>query len=228
MITAADFYTLIPDPSGSVCATWKKWLKLPITLYNLVNQILDSDGYVAGTVAIGDYIYSSAPLAETSSRKLANGQLLSKTTYSELWAKYGSHLYGADPGGDNFYLADHRGRFPVSVGTFTPDTGDPKTFTLAEEGGAAAKTIVEANIPPHKHVMSIMVPTGAGYWPADDLYGTGVSQSSGSVVDDTSDSRARCWPLTSGDETGSETPSAATAIDILNPYLGVYVYVRVK
>jgi hypothetical protein len=62
---------------------------------------------------------------------LCDGRAISKTTYAALWAAIGSaHVYGTDPGGNNFKIPDIRNRVVFCKGT------DSEFNTLGETGGS--------------------------------------------------------------------------------------------
>ena len=227
-ITAADFKSLIPDPSASLCATFKKWLKLPITLYNFVQQVTDTLGNIAGGLELGDYIYSSSPLAESASRKLANGQELSKAEYPELWAKYGADIYGPSGSGTNFKLPNFSGRFPVVAGTFTnPDTSATQTFTLAQKGGEEIHKLLTAEMPKHRHTGDAVT---AGQYGLIRRSGVGEVVTTPDADAAYSGVEPQVGQNPSDPESMSPIPEAGgdTPHNNIPPFLGVYCYVRVK
>lgn len=73
-----------------------------------------------------------------------NGQEVSQSTYAALWAQFGGHIYGADPGGGNFVLPDLRNRSIFGSGS---------TYALAEYGGEATHTLTESELPSHTHTV---------------------------------------------------------------------------
>lgn len=98
-----------------------------------------------------------------------DGSEVSKTTYSELWAFYGSHVYGtpSDPT-NNFLIPDYRGRAIVgtdnmnnSVGTGGGDAGRVTSAgsgidgdTLGDDGGSETVTISTTTLATHSHTIN--------------------------------------------------------------------------
>ena len=83
---------------------------------------------------------------------LANGDIVSRTTYSALFTAIGT-TYGVGDGSTTFALPDMRSRVPVGVGTGTNLTARTLGGTVGQEN----TTLLEANLPPHQHAFS---PTG--------------------------------------------------------------------
>ena len=92
-----------------------------------------------------------------------NGALVSRTTYSELFAAIGTS-YGAGDGSTTFALPDLRGRVPVGL-----DTAQIEFDNLGETGGAKTHTLTTAEMPSHTH-------TVLGASGTDNLDFDGVSQ----------------------------------------------------
>jgi len=83
---------------------------------------------------------------------LANGDIVSRTTYSALFTAIGT-TYGVGDGLTTFALPDMRSRVPVGVGTGSGLTARTLGGTVGQEN----TTLLEANLPPHQHAFS---PTG--------------------------------------------------------------------
>ena len=79
---------------------------------------------------------------------LLNGQAVSRTIYSELFALYGTK-YGAGDGATTFNLPDRRTR--VAVGK---DIDDDTFNILGKTGGEKSHTLSIDEIPSHNHTMS--------------------------------------------------------------------------
>lgn len=75
---------------------------------------------------------------------LCQGQAISRTTYAGLFAAIGT-TYGVGDGSTTFNLPNLQDRFPI---------GSSGTKALGATGGAATKTLVEANLPSHTHSMA--------------------------------------------------------------------------
>lgn len=103
--------------------------------------------YILGTIY---------PWSETTVPSWAlelNGQAVSRTAYSGLFALYGTS-YGVGDGSTTFNLPDWTGRVPVGF-----KTGDTNFGTMKAKVGEAAHTLTVPEIPPHAHQPG---PGGAG------------------------------------------------------------------
>lgn len=83
---------------------------------------------------------------------LANGDIVSRSTYSALFTAIGT-TYGAGDGSTTFALPDMRSRVPVGVGTGSGLTARTLGGTVGEEN----TTVGATNLPSHSHTFS---PTG--------------------------------------------------------------------
>lgn len=75
---------------------------------------------------------------------IADGRALNRTTYSALFAKFGT-TFGAGDGSTTFNLPNPTGRLPIGVDA---------NHLLGELEGTETKTLVEANLPSHGHSMA--------------------------------------------------------------------------
>ncbi|MEM8980603.1 MAG: tail fiber protein [Pseudomonadota bacterium] len=82
---------------------------------------------------------------------LCDGQLLSVTSYSALFSILGT-TYGGD-GRTTFALPDLRGRAPIHAGQ-GPGLSDHRP---GQKGGNETTTLTPANLPPHKHDVTVVV-----------------------------------------------------------------------
>lgn len=76
---------------------------------------------------------------------LLNGQAVSRTDYSELFALYGT-TFGSGDGSTTFNLPDMRKRVPVGK-----DSSDSDFDTLGKTGGEKTHKLTTAELPSHKH-----------------------------------------------------------------------------
>lgn len=81
---------------------------------------------------------------------LANGQAVSRTTYSELFALWGT-TFGAGDGSTTFNVLNKKGR--VGVGK---DASDTDFDTIGETRGSKTHTLTVAEIPAHKHSLQFV------------------------------------------------------------------------
>lgn len=117
-----------------------------------------------------------------------DGDAISRTTYSDLFAVIGT-AYGTGDGSTTFNLPDLRGRFPVgqddmggsAASRLTTGLGGIDGATLGASGGTSTKTLTTTELPAHTH-------TGTTSTASDHTH-TGSTSSGGShshyVVDGT-------------------------------------------
>lgn len=109
----------------------------------------------------------------------ADGQNASRTTYSVLFALYGT-IWGAGDGATTFALPDMRRRSPVGAGGTGTGT---LANTVGSTGGEEAHALTSAENGPHSHTAPTYDAGGGGSWAAgtvDILRGTPSTNSSGS------------------------------------------------
>lgn len=121
---------------------------LQAQLQNILNDI---EGYLDTSSVINDIRNSVIPLGSivpftgenppSSSWLLAQGQAISRTTYSELFGLYGTR-YGLGDGVNTFNLPDLRAKVPVGAGL---------GYTLADEGGEATHQLTLEEMAQHSH-----------------------------------------------------------------------------
>jgi microcystin-dependent protein len=154
--TPAQALELVSDPTASLCGNFvRSLLRLPVLFYQFVSYLIDADGNPISLVEPGDYIFSASVLAESTHRKLANGQELSKTTYAALYAKIGDVFATMDgqaaPASGNFRVPKVGGRFPLPVGAL-PTTAT--AVTNGAIGGAELHELDLTEIPAHSHSLN--------------------------------------------------------------------------
>ena len=138
------------------------------------------------TGAVLPYAVSAAPTGFL----LCNGQAVSRSTYSTLFAVVSS-LYGAGNGSSTFNVPDLRGRFlagwDAGTSVLTSVTaGMILGSSIANTGGVEAVTLSVAQIPSHNHTYTIRA-TGnrgndgpAAVWTSTSTDNTGSTGGSGS------------------------------------------------
>lgn len=144
-----EFKAEISSPEATLCGNFiSTLLKLPTSLYKLVNWLLDSNGNVTNEFkqqilpagVISPYAGASVP----TDWLLCNGQEVARADYPELFAAIGI-LYGTPSGSTTFKLPDLRNRFPIGAGT----------NALAEAGGDEERTLDDdmlGGLLTHQHV----------------------------------------------------------------------------
>ena len=110
-------------------------------LGNWEEIILEPSG---DTLPIGAITQFSGSIAPTN-WLFCNGQAISRTEYSELFAIIGTH-YGEGDGSTTFNLPDFIGRVPVGL-----DAEDPDFDALGDFGGEKNHTLTVAEMPAHNH-----------------------------------------------------------------------------
>lgn len=201
-VTPADFTP--PTPTMDECEGLSLAIfQIPAKVWQLINWMMDSSGVVTrafakwvGILKPGDIIMSCAPLAEDSTRLLANGQTVSRETYADLFAAIGT-VYGAGDGSTTFQLPDFRDRVPRAVGT---------DVTLGEQSGADTVTLTPAQLP-----------AAGGVFGVGSITGVILAVSAGGTFDATavgSTHRSAAWQ------------GAGDAVNIEPKFQGTYFYVR--
>ena len=157
-VTPSQLADAIPNSTMDQCeALSKALLQFPTLVHQIFEYMFQSNGVPTATFAKdlsiskpGDIIMSAAPLAEDSTRLLANGQTVSRETYANLFAALGT-TYGAGDGSTTFQLPDYSDRFPRAVGS---------DITLGEQGGADTIELDPDQLPAAGGVFGIGSVTG--------------------------------------------------------------------
>jgi len=112
------------------------------TTHSLVTALL---GYLVPTGAVIDYAGATAPTGFL----LAQGQAVSRTTYSGLYTALGGagSPWGQGDGSTTFNVPDLRSRVPVGAGQGT----GLSNYALAATGGEETHRLVQAEMPSHMH-----------------------------------------------------------------------------
>lgn len=113
-------------------------------LGNWEEIILEPSG---DTLPIGAITQFSGDTAPTN-WLFCNGQAISRTEYSELFAIIGTH-YGEGDGSTTFNLPDFIGKVPVGL-----DAEDPDFDALGDFGGEKTHTLTIDEMPNHNHVLN--------------------------------------------------------------------------
>lgn len=114
-------------------STIEDWITLmlpsPSSIEQMVSRIAQPVGsslFLTGvdlTANTSEYVYTHPATGLTY--LYANGATVSQTTYADLFAWFGGHIWAADPGSGNFVLPDTRGRSLWTAGTNSAtDIGD--------------------------------------------------------------------------------------------------------
>jgi len=122
-----------PAPDTSIPSAWG----------DAVNELLD---YLRDELLpIGSIVTTAAAAAPNDSWLLCDGQEVSRSTYSELFAAIGT-TYGVGNGSTTFNLPNLKGRVPVHR-----DASDNSFNSLGETGGAKTHTLTINEMPGHNH-----------------------------------------------------------------------------
>ncbi|MGL4998044.1 MAG: phage tail protein [Cetobacterium sp.] len=113
-------------------------------VYDTAKGVWSHFDYLSGVSLLGT-IYGW-PLEDVPSWALeANGQAVSRTTYSGLFALYGT-TFGVGDGSTTFNLPNYKGRTLVGQ-----DTAQTEFDVLGETGGAKTHTLTAQELPDHAH-----------------------------------------------------------------------------
>jgi microcystin-dependent protein len=171
---------------------------------------------------------------------------ISRTTYADLFAAIGT-TYGSGDGSTTFNLPDMRSRMPIGVGTGTGLTNR----TLGGSSGVETRTIAESNLPTHSHTINhdhaAFTTTGSegahthpittdtltsvvshGHGAGSEVMGGSGSTPSGTGSSATNSAGAHNHSIDVPNFTGSSGNGgfANTAIDIMNPFLGLNFIIK--
>lgn len=122
---------------------------------------------------------------------------------------------------------DFRAKFPVGPGTMPSGT----VIDPGDTGGIDEVTIPVSALPRHQHIVPICSPNSNTADPTSGQvstvqYGQGKPQGSGNVVDDSTGSYARSFPLTSESSSDPTPTTPPDPIDLLPPYRAAMVIKR--
>jgi microcystin-dependent protein len=119
------------------------------------NDVIDSGGSPAGgTMPIGALLPYAGTTAPSAAYLLCDGQAVSRTTYSDLFAVV-STTFGIGDGTTTFNVPDLRGRIAMGLdnlgGTPANRVTDANADALGGTVGAQDHTLTEAELPSHSH-----------------------------------------------------------------------------
>lgn len=144
-ITAADFD--IQNFSGDVCERIRKLLEINDTLKTFFEWAFDSEGNVSSefklqfqeiATPVGAVLWR--PISDVPSGYLiANGTAVSRTTYANLFAVYGT-TFGTGDGSTTFNLPNLSGKFLLG-------RGPSGTLPVGSSGGAQTATLALTHLP---------------------------------------------------------------------------------
>jgi len=230
-VKAEDITAL--NPAGDLCAEMLNALRLRDQMKEFLDWLLDTDGNIEDAVleSIADRVNPVGAMQLWSSQSmpsvkwlLCNGQAVSRTTYSKLFARIGT-VYGSGDSSTTFNLPNFVDRTMIGAGG---------TYQAGLQTGSATVSLTEAQVPLKTHYHGVadkgagddnagMITrawekSGTSTYPKHVVHGdTGTETLAGSDTGDlaTSDSIA----ATAGTDTGS-------AHSNIQPSLGVYVIVK--
>jgi microcystin-dependent protein len=155
LTTAGDILAFVSEDSGNWREVWRN---------------------VAGGAVVPGTITIDAGTSAPDGWLLCYGQAVSRTTYSAIFARL-STTYGDGDESTTFNLPDLRGRVVAglddmggtSADRLTNQSGGVDGDTLGEVGGADTHTLTEAEMPEHRHDVSLTDATGGAASPPTAL-----------------------------------------------------------
>lgn len=226
------------NPAGDLCSEMLKALQLRNQMREFLGWLLDTDGNIEDAVleSIADRLTPIGSMQLWSSQGmpstkwlLCNGQAVSRTTYSSLFARIGT-IYGAGDSSTTFNLPNFTDRVPIGAGG---------TYQAGATTGSASVQLTEAQVPLREHYHGTGRRAGGGAiddanndfdvimrsWSKTGSYHYNSLQGDTSLTGngDFSDSgnSATTGPI-------SDTAGATTgaAVSVIQPSLGVYYIIK--
>lgn len=203
-IHPSDIQATIPEQTGSICEKLKALWSLATKMATYFSYMYEEDGTLtdeykndlnAGGVGVpvGSQIFW--PINNVPDGWLAaNGQTVSRETYSALFAVYGI-TFGQGDGATTFQLPDMRNRFPL---------GASASRTPGNTGGSETVTLTVPNLPTHRPQLA----TGLDFFIMEDT-GNGTD-----ALDTTNQNIVRVTSAEAFAEIGEDEPFSA-----MNPYM---------
>lgn len=162
-VTASDFQ--LQNFSSDVCERLRKLLEINDTLAEFFAWFLSADGSAVSSefkMMIQDIATPTGallwrPLSSVPDGYLvANGQAVSRTTYANLFAVYGT-TFGDGDESTTFNLPNMQAKFALGAGAGS-------SYPVGSTGGVEQHTLTLAEMPAHAHTYQRYTPAG----PAND------------------------------------------------------------
>lgn len=165
-VKPSDICDTIPESTGSICTKLTALWSLANKMCQFFEWFMDTDGFLSdggkdflaeASVPVGSIVFWPLDIAPEG-WLTANGATVSRTTYANLFAVYGTK-YGVGDGSTTFGLPNMERRFPF---------GRSGTNVAGTTGGAESVTLEIANLPAHKPELAadieyvLVVDTGNG------------------------------------------------------------------
>lgn len=209
-VTPEEAEAAIPSTTGSICSKLKALWSVANLFAEWIGFIENDDGSLSDegkeffssvAVPVGGIIFWPMDTAPDG-YLVANGATVSRTTYSGLFAVYGTK-YGAGDGSTTFVLPNMQRRFPFGAsGTNVPGS----------TGGAESVVLTIPNLPTHRPQLA----TGMDAFIMEDT-GNGTDS-----IDGTNGNILRSDASEAFSEIGEDEP-----VDILNPYFSGHWIIKV-
>lgn len=165
-VTPADIEATIPETTGSVCSKLEALWSLANRVFEWFDWWENDDGTLSdeardflaeASVPVGSIVFWPLDVSPQG-WLVANGSTVSRTTYANLFAVYGTK-YGAGDGSTTFGLPNLERKFPF---------GRSGSNVAGSTGGLEDQTLTVPNLPVHKPDLAsgieyvLVVDTGNG------------------------------------------------------------------
>lgn len=226
------------NPAGDLCAEMLNALRLRDQMKEFLDWLLDTDGNIEDAVleSIADRVNPVGAMQLWSSQSmpstkwlLCNGQAVSRTTYSKLFARIGT-IYGSGDSSTTFNLPNFVDRTMIGAGG---------TYQAGATTGSATVELTEAQVPLREHYHGTGRRAGGGAiddpnndfdfimrsWSKVGTYHYNTLQGDSGLTGNGNFSDSGTAATTGPIEDASGSTKGA-AVSVVQPSLGVYVIIK--